>query len=221
MRNWFPNRSVWRRKIRERWRRTRRVVPEHWSRQHGWFDAQKREENRVMVLIERSVETPRSLSMAARSLAGPTSRRPCRRADLNRPQVDDVHYPRVSNRILKGASHEEVFRGGWNCRRWSCRSDVDLERKECRDIQIPCIAAKSLAEPPEASRPQEGLKTKAPKHPKVLGRAIRHAPHREAFIPDNDDDGAGGRSNDLTKTTTEPEEGLETCRRRRQSRRKV
>jgi hypothetical protein len=25
-----------------------------------------------------------------------------------RPQVDDVQYPRVSNRILKGASHEEV-----------------------------------------------------------------------------------------------------------------
>jgi hypothetical protein len=26
--------------------------------------------------------------------------------------------------------------------------------------------------------------TKAPKHPKVLGRATRRAPHREAFIPD-------------------------------------
>jgi hypothetical protein len=25
-----------------------------------------------------------------------------------RPQVDDVQYPRVSNRILKGASYEEV-----------------------------------------------------------------------------------------------------------------
>jgi hypothetical protein len=49
---------------------------------------------------------------------------------------------------------------------------------------IPCIAAKSLTEPPEACRPQEGLKSKAPKHPEVLGRAIRHAPHREAFIPD-------------------------------------
>jgi hypothetical protein len=35
-----------------------------------------------MVLIERSVEAPRSPSMAARSLAGPTSRRPCRRANL-------------------------------------------------------------------------------------------------------------------------------------------
>jgi hypothetical protein len=35
-----------------------------------------------MVLIIRHVETPRSPSMAARSLAGPTSRRPYRRADL-------------------------------------------------------------------------------------------------------------------------------------------
>jgi hypothetical protein len=46
------------------------------------------------------------------------------------------------------------------------------------------MAAKSLAEPPEACRPQEGLKTKAPKHPEVLDRAIRHTPHREAFISD-------------------------------------
>jgi hypothetical protein len=46
------------------------------------------------------------------------------------------------------------------------------------------MAANSLAEPPEACRPQEGLKSKAPKHPEVVGRAIRCAPHREAFIPD-------------------------------------
>jgi hypothetical protein len=35
-----------------------------------------------MVLIEQSLETPRSPSIAARSLAGPTSRRPCRCVDL-------------------------------------------------------------------------------------------------------------------------------------------
>jgi hypothetical protein len=35
-----------------------------------------------MVLIEQSVEAPRSPSIAAGSLAGPTSGRPCRRADL-------------------------------------------------------------------------------------------------------------------------------------------
>jgi hypothetical protein len=55
---------------------------------------------------------------------------------------------------------------------------------ECRDTEISCIAARSLAEPPEACRPQEDLKSKAPKHPETLGRAIRSAPHREAFILD-------------------------------------
>jgi hypothetical protein len=61
---------------------------------------------------------------------------------------------------------------------------IDLECMECGDTQISCIAAKSLAEPPEACRPQEGLKCIAPKHSEVLDRAIRRAPHREAFIPD-------------------------------------
>jgi hypothetical protein len=55
---------------------------------------------------------------------------------------------------------------------------------ECRDTQISCIAANSLAEPLKACRPREGLKSIAPKHPEVLGRAIRCAPHGEAFIPD-------------------------------------
>jgi hypothetical protein len=55
---------------------------------------------------------------------------------------------------------------------------------KCRDTQISCIAAKSLAEPLEACWPQEGLKSIAPKHPEALGRAIRRAPHREAFTPD-------------------------------------
>jgi hypothetical protein len=40
------------------------------------------------------------------------------------------------------------------------------------------MAAKSLAEPLEAYRPQEGLKTKVPKHPEVLARAIRRTPQR-------------------------------------------
>jgi hypothetical protein len=54
---------------------------------------------------------------------------------------------------------------------------------ECRDIQISRIAARSLAEPPEACRPQEGLKCIAPMHPEAFVRAVRHAPHMEAFIP--------------------------------------
>jgi hypothetical protein len=55
---------------------------------------------------------------------------------------------------------------------------------ECRDTQISCIAARSLAEPVETCRTQEGLKFIMPKHPEVLDKAIRRAPHREAFIPD-------------------------------------
>jgi hypothetical protein len=55
---------------------------------------------------------------------------------------------------------------------------------ECRDTQISCIATQSLAEPLEAYRPREGLKCIAAKHPEMPGRAIRRAPHREAFIPD-------------------------------------
>jgi hypothetical protein len=55
---------------------------------------------------------------------------------------------------------------------------------ECRDTQISCMAARSLAKPLEACRPQEGLKYIAPKHPEALGRAIRCAPHREALITD-------------------------------------
>jgi hypothetical protein len=39
-------------------------------------------------------------------------------------------------------------------------NNVDLKRMECRDTQISCIAAKSLAEPPEACRPQESLITR-------------------------------------------------------------
>jgi hypothetical protein len=61
-----------------------------------------------MVLIKRSVETPRSPTIAARSLAGPTSRRPCRRADLEEASINNVQYPRIPSKILKGASNEEV-----------------------------------------------------------------------------------------------------------------
>jgi hypothetical protein len=59
-----------------------------------------------------------------------------------RPQIDDVQYP--SSKILKGVSYEEVV----NDEAW--QSDINLERMECRDIQISCMAAKSLAEPLEA-----------------------------------------------------------------------
>jgi hypothetical protein len=83
-------------------------------------------------------------------------------------------------------------------------NDVDLERMECRDTHISCIAARSLVEPLEACRPLEGLKCIVPNYPEVLGRAIRRAPHREAFIPDVKSRG-----------------GLPSWRRRRQSRKEV
>jgi hypothetical protein len=66
----------------------------------------------------------------------------------------------------------------------STQIDVNLEHMECRDTQISYMAARSLAEPLEACRPQGGLKTQAPKHPEVLDRAIWRTPHREAFILD-------------------------------------
>jgi hypothetical protein len=62
-----------------------------------------------MVLIEQSVETPRSPNIATRSLDG----RP--RGGLvgvpisKRPQINNVQYPRIPSRILKHTSHEEVI----------------------------------------------------------------------------------------------------------------
>jgi hypothetical protein len=61
-----------------------------------------------MVLIKRSVETPRSPSIAARSLAWPTLGRPCRRADLEEALNQRCQVSKDTHRILKGASHEEV-----------------------------------------------------------------------------------------------------------------
>jgi hypothetical protein len=108
-----------------------------------------------MVLIEQSVETPRSLNMAARSLAGPTSRRPCRCADLKEashrrcPVSEDTTqdfekalHTKRSSEVVETISDEVV------------EKNVDLRRVECRDTQISYIAGMSLAEPPEACRPQ-------------------------------------------------------------------
>jgi hypothetical protein len=64
-----------------------------------------------MVLIEQSVETLRSPSMVARSLAGPTSRRPCRCADLEEALNNNAQYPRIPSKVLKGASNEEIVDG--------------------------------------------------------------------------------------------------------------
>jgi hypothetical protein len=125
-------------------------------------------------LIEQSVGTPKSPSIAARSLAGPTSGRSYRRADL---EEASNQLCLVSEDTQQGLERRVVNNEAW-------QSDVNLEHMDCRVTQISCIAARSLAETPEACRPQEGLKSKAPKHPEALGRAIRRAPHRETFIPD-------------------------------------
>jgi hypothetical protein len=58
-----------------------------------------------------------------------------------------------------------------------------FERMECRNIQISCIATKSLAGAPEACRPKEGLKSIAPKHPEALGMTIRRAPTERPSFP--------------------------------------
>jgi hypothetical protein len=68
-----------------------------------------------------------------------------------RSQIDDVQYPRIPSRILKGGSYKEVVDYVVNDEDW--QSDVNLECMECRDTQISYMAARSLAEPLEACRP--------------------------------------------------------------------
>jgi hypothetical protein len=46
--------------------------------------------------------------MAARSLAGLTSRRPCRRADLEEASNNNAQYSRIPSKVLKGESNEEI-----------------------------------------------------------------------------------------------------------------
>jgi hypothetical protein len=70
------------------------------SRRHGWFDAQKTEENIVMVLIKWSLETPRPPCIDAWSMAGMTSRR---------PQVNSAQYPGMPGRVIRHAHLREVF----------------------------------------------------------------------------------------------------------------
>jgi hypothetical protein len=104
----------------------------------------KEKKTKSWSLIKRSVETSRSPCIAAKSLAGPTSRRPCRLPDLKEASINNVQYPRIPNMILKGASHEEVV----NDEAWQI--DVNLVRMKCRDTQISYIVTESPAEPFEA-----------------------------------------------------------------------
>jgi hypothetical protein len=85
-----------------------------------------------------------------------------------RPQIINGQYPGIPSRILKGASNEEVVDDVVaeviNDEAW--QSDVNLERMECTDIQISCMAARSLAEPLESCRPQKGLKSRNAQAPR-------------------------------------------------------
>jgi hypothetical protein len=49
--------------------------------------------------------------MAARNLAGLTSWRPCRRADLKEASNNNAQYPRIPSKVLKGTSNEEIVDG--------------------------------------------------------------------------------------------------------------
>jgi hypothetical protein len=89
-----------------------------------------------MVLIERSVETPRSSSIAARVWQGRPRGGLVGVLTSKRSQINDVQYPRVSNRILKGTSHEEVVNDESN------EAMLIFELMACRDIQISCITAR-------------------------------------------------------------------------------
>jgi hypothetical protein len=58
-----------------------------------------------------------------------------------------------------------------------------LDRVECRDTQISCMAARSLVEPLEACRPQEGLKLEAPKHQRYLAGPLGTHPTGRPLFP--------------------------------------
>jgi hypothetical protein len=53
---------------------------------------------------------------------------------------------------------------------------------ECRDIQISYIVARVSHCHSRHDDLRKVSKQKVPKLPEILGRAIRHAPHGEAFI---------------------------------------
>jgi hypothetical protein len=110
-------------KTRGRRSRSCRVVPEHHSKQHGWFDAKKTEEKlshgldrtkcRDTQISQHGCKESGRVDLEEAFVGMPTSKR---------PQIDDVRYLRIPNKILKGASHEEIF--------FSCRNDQRLSHRK-------------------------------------------------------------------------------------------
>jgi hypothetical protein len=87
-----------------------------------------------------------------------------------RPQFISDKYPRIPSRILKGASYEEVVNDETD------KIIAIFERMECKDNQISCVTARVWQSHPRRADLKKVSKQNAPKHPEVLGRAIRHAP---------------------------------------------
>jgi hypothetical protein len=76
-----------------------------------------------------------------------------------RLQINYAQYPRIPSKVLKGTSNEEVVDdAAAQVAMSGTVADevvkyVDLERMECSDTQMSCMAARSLAGPLEAYRP--------------------------------------------------------------------
>jgi hypothetical protein len=122
--------------------------------------------------------------MAARSLVGPTSRRPCRRANLeevsNRrcPVFEDSQQDLGRCIVMKRSSmvvkivDDEVVGVTTILNIWSVETPRYLAW-----LQRVWQSHSRHADLRKVSNQE------APKHREVLGRAIRRAPHREACIP--------------------------------------
>jgi hypothetical protein len=94
-----------------------------------------------------------------------------------RPQINDVQYPRIPSKILKGVLHEDVV----NDESWP--SDV----LNVWNVETPRYLAWLQRVWQSYSRRVDLRKVsnqEVPKHPEILGRAIRRAPHMEAFLHD-------------------------------------
>jgi hypothetical protein len=108
-----------------------------------------------------------------------------------RPQIIYAQYPRIPSRILKSASNEEVVDDVvdevCNVQGWLTMKPKNLLILSVWTVEIPRYSAHLQGVWQSHSRHADLKKVsnqKAHKHPEVLGRAIRRAPHMEAFIPD-------------------------------------
>jgi ribosomal protein L37AE/L43A len=94
-----------------------------------------------------------------------------------RSQIDDVQYPRLPSKILKGTLHEEVINDETD------EIMLIFECMECRDTQISCIAARVWQSHPRHADLRKASKQKRTSTQKYLAEPLG-APLREAFIPD-------------------------------------